>query len=151
MPAKPSWKPRLLVLAISLAFYLTACALPAMTLENRDVWYGWATLLMGWMGLFIGQFGWLANFPYLAALITLLCRQWRTTAILTAVAFLIGLHAFALLNREIPLDEGGVNKGTIVAIGMAPWVWLASIVLPGVGALMLRERERSRPPLVSAA
>lgn len=114
-----------------------ACALPAYYLKNGDSWFGGHVLLMGWMGLFLGQLGWFANLLYFPAIITLLCRCWKTTAILAGLALLIGLHAFALAHREIPLDEGGVNKTTITDIGMAPPVWLASIAMLGGGALLL--------------
>ncbi|WP_386780325.1 hypothetical protein [Luteolibacter ambystomatis] len=140
MPSPPSWKGRLIVGGATLVVFGVACALPAYYLKNGDRWSGGQVLLMGWMGLFLGQLGWFANLLYFPALITLLCRCWKTTVILAGVAFLIGLHSFALALQEIPLDEGGVNKTTVTAIGAAPVVWLASFVVLGGGAWMLRTR-----------
>ncbi|MGC4016245.1 MAG: hypothetical protein QM755_17240 [Luteolibacter sp.] len=141
MPSRPSWKGRLIVAGITLGIFGLACALPAYHLQNGDRWLGAQVLLMGWMGLFFGQLGWCANLLYFPAIITLLCRCWKITTILAGLAFLIGLHSFALANREIPLDEGGVNKTTVAAIGAAPAVWLASIVVLGGGALLLGRRK----------
>lgn len=119
----------------------------AFRVENGDDWYGWGALLIGWMGLMIGQMGWLANVPFLAALVTLLCRLWRTTMILSGIALLIGLHTFALLHQEVPLDEGGVRKGTIIAFGAAPWIWMVAMAVPALGAWVLRRSEHLSPTI----
>jgi hypothetical protein len=67
---KTSWRSIALVLGLGWAASL---ALPVATFGDAhgELWYGWAVLLLGWLGFFLGQFGWIANLLFAATIILL--------------------------------------------------------------------------------
>ena len=129
------------VLLTSLACYALACIFPALNFVNSgngpDPMNGLNILLLGWMGVFIGQFAWFANpFIALSALI-LLFRQWLAAIIAILIGLAISLNTFALFGQEIPADEANVNKLTLVSLGPGYYLWVASMLVILLGALGL--------------
>ena len=49
---------------------------------------------------------------------------------------MLALTVFGVLGRELPADEGGVNKTRIVAVLSGSYVWFASIGLSILAALL---------------
>jgi hypothetical protein len=144
---KPSWRGRLVVLFTCLAFFLTACACPALVFKNTngstEAMYGFSVLVVGWLGILVGQVAWYANFVIGLSLIFLLFRRWLTAALLALVAVAIAADTLLLFSKEIPADEGGVNKMYLVHIGPGFYFWVASMLVVVVGAIILRLRGRA--------
>ncbi len=136
--ARPVWMPQIIVLSAAAVVYVVACCLPAVSLENQEVWHGGRLLALGWMGIFIGQVGWFANVGLLAAALFLLFRWHWVAFILAALSLLVGFQAFSLNQQLLPMDEAGVNHVRVASMGPATHVWLASIALVGIGALVLK-------------
>ena len=134
-------RPRLLAAGACLVILVIACALPAAHMENDETWNGVQMLGMGWLGIFIGQFGWLANPLMLLSLVLLLTRHDRAAVIASLLSVAIGCHSFHLTGAIIPLDEGGVRKTTVLALGPAVYVWLAALASPLAAAWWLRARQ----------
>ena len=144
---KPSWRGRLVVLSIGLALLFIACVCPSLVFVSNDpepnVWPGIQTLAMGWMGLAVEQVAWFANPVMVLSVIFLLARRWLTSAVIALVALIIASDTWLLFSKDIPADEGGVNKMKLVHIGIGCFFWLASIVAIMIGAVVLRLRGRA--------
>jgi uncharacterized protein YqgC (DUF456 family) len=139
------WLTRLAVVAASLLVYLVACFVPAVYFDKpgQEPWPGVMTLILGAFALFEGQFAWLANPLLGVALLLLIFRQWVATAVVAGLAFLVSLDTLRLLGETVWLDEGGVNKAVATGLGPAFYLWIASMLVPLAGALVLRTYERS--------
>lgn len=125
---------------ICLAPFLASIALPAVKLDDGTVWFGAHMLGIGWLGVFLGQFGWVANLFWFFAMIFLPLRLRTTTLVFTSLAFLSGLSSFTLIGAEIPMDEAGVNKAIATAFGPACYVWLGALLAPGITTFWVKRR-----------
>jgi len=147
IPQQPKlgWRPRLVVLGISLFFYLIALCTPAIQFEggnNNETWYGIGVLLLGWLGFFLTQFGWFANIPLLIGMILLLCRRWIGAVVCIVIAIPLALDSFLILNQQVPDNEALTSYSTITHIYFGIYFWLCSIIIVGIGALVLRSIEK---------
>lgn len=133
---------RYYLVALVGVLYAGSLILPAIHLKGEPSWPGWHVLLMGWMGMLIGQFAWLANLLLALWLPLVLTRQ-RWAAFATALlALVVALHCFTFFNAEIPMDEAGVRKATMLGYGPALWLWLGALVCGAAGTLLLRPGQR---------
>jgi len=144
---KPSWRGRLAVLFTCLAFFVIACASPALvflkTGGGTEQWPGFQVLVVGWLGILVEQFAWCANLVMALSLIFLLFRRWLAAAILALVALAIAADTLLLFSHEVPADEGNVNKLQLVHLGPGFYFWVASMVVVVVGAIILRRRSKA--------
>ena len=131
---------QLVVFVSSLSLLVLACILPALNfigsngIENYD---GFTTLWMGWMGIFIGQFGWYANPFIFFSTILFIFRRWFLSILFTVLSLLISLSTLALFYQEIPGDEANVNKLHLVSLGPGYYLWIASMSMIGLGSVIL--------------
>lgn len=141
-----SWRGRFIVLAITSFIYLIACATPALEFNdpNDAVYYGFRVLVVGWLGALIGQFGWFANLFLLGSIFLLLFRRWIATFIAAALACALGLQTFMLFSQKVPVDEAATRHVELQSLKVGFYIWLMSITSIGIGALILRNRERAR-------
>lgn len=125
----------------SLLLYLAACCMPVLTFTkgtSNDVWPGIAAAGMGWLGIFVGEFAWLANPLWLLSTILTWTQRLRMFAIaLAGMALLLGLTALRLQGKVVPGDEGGVTTSTITGVHSGAYIWLASLVLQLAASLGL--------------
>lgn len=138
-------RPRLLAAGACLVIFAVACALPAAYMAKDETWNGVQMLGMGWLAIFIGQFGWLANPLLLLSLILVLTRHDRAAVSVSILSVAIGCHSFLLTGAVIPLDEGGVRKTTILALGPAVYVWLAALASPLAVVVWLTRKRAAGP------
>lgn len=126
------------VLGCSLLLFIIACNLPALEFrrnENgQEIWNGGATLVMGWLGLFVGQLAWLANGPLFLAMVCLLLRQRRACLVFGGLALLLSCTTWTLFGSTLDGDEGGVNKLILLRLHAGVYVWQASMLVLFVGA-----------------
>lgn len=128
-----------------LAFFLSL-ALPALEFHpsRRDdadyVWSGGQALILGWQAVFVRNFAWFANPAYFVSVLLLFRRRWRAAAAVGSLALLLALHALALVGRQLPADEGGVNVTALIRLHAGFYVWLASMLAVIVGALVAFRR-----------
>jgi hypothetical protein len=136
---------RLIFLGISLFFYFVALFLPAVVFkdEAEGSWPGFGALAIGWMAPLFGQFGWFAHVPLLVGIILLLWRRWMGTVVCALVASLLALHSISLYWQQVPANEASTHYMTLDHLGAGFYLWLLSIILVGVSALVLRKRERT--------
>jgi hypothetical protein len=141
---KAGWRDRLVVLFISMALFLLACACPALTFRrssgDMESWPGFQALMMGWLGLLFKQIAWYANPVIVLSLVFLLLRRWLTAMIIALVAFAIAANTLLLFWRDLPADEGNVIKLRLEHLSPGFYFWVASIVTVIVGAIILRRR-----------
>ena len=148
MPLQPKlgWRPRFVVLGISLFFYLIALCTPVLKFEggnNNQTWYGIGALLLGWLDILYMQFGWVANIPLLIGIILLLCRRWIGAVVCIVIAIPLALDSFLILNQQVPDNEGLTSYSTVTHIYFGIYFWLCSILATGIGAIILRYREKN--------
>lgn len=144
---RPNWRGRLAILFTGLAFFLIACACPALLFRHTggtiDVWEGGKALGLGWMGLLVGQFAWCANPVMVLSLIFLLFRRWLAATILALVALAIAANTLLLFSQEIPADEANTYKLRLEHLGIGFYFWVASMIIVVVGAFILRQHSRA--------
>jgi hypothetical protein len=126
----------LVVVVSSLFLYVIACIAPVMVFD-KETWRGYEVLLIGWQGVFLGQFAWFANIFWALSLLLVFFRRWFLTIAATGLTFLIALDAFSLLGTKIPLDEAFVNTMIFQSYHIGFYFWLASLIAVGVGAVVM--------------
>lgn len=135
---KASWRALALVLGLGWAVSL---ALPVGSFggSEGEIWYGWVVLLLGWLGFFLGQFAWIANFLFAAALILLVRGRpplvWgMMIGVLTSL-----LAAHALSWTSVIRTGGGSNP--VLAYGPGYDLWIAVTFAAGVALCIASLRE----------
>src|SRR5262245_64984890 len=83
-------------LLVSVLLVAAARVSPALEFEkirNADRHWQWGLglALIGWIAIFVGQFGWFANLPLLVGWLMLAVLRTRAAAICGAIAFLLAL------------------------------------------------------------
>ncbi|MFY9823450.1 MAG: hypothetical protein WAM82_18865 [Thermoanaerobaculia bacterium] len=134
--APVSLRTRWIVIAPSGLCFLAACACPALEFNGKEhsVMLGAQALFQGPLAFLVGQFAWLANpLELLAVVLVLRRRFWGATAV-SFLGFAVANHAWALLGREIPGDEGGVTKLYLSSFHLGFFLWLLSFLLLAAGA-----------------
>ncbi|WP_174975685.1 hypothetical protein [Burkholderia contaminans] len=139
----PMGRATTVLLAISVLLYLVAMfTAPFRTgAPAPHPWAdGWQVLLMGWMGVLVGIYAWLAN-PLVFAAWLLTAKRYRAQAVMLAgLALLFGMSF--LSQHQIAVDEAGnVEPVHLDAIGY--WCWLASFAVAVVGAALLPGRTKT--------
>jgi hypothetical protein len=139
-----SWRGRFLVLAITMVIYLIACSTPALEFNDADdpIYFGFRIVVIGWLGAFIGQFAWFANLFLLVSIFLLLFRWWISTFVSSVLALLMALQTFLLFSQKVPANEAATRYIELQSLKIGFYFWLASLLCIGIGALILRNRER---------
>ncbi len=127
-PVKRSRRRGDLWLWFSLGLFGFALVTPALFFEARDSMLGFVALLIGWLGLFVGQFAWFANLFWGLGLVLLLLGRPKGAIVVIACGVLIALHTFALIGEELPGDEGGVTRMIVSGAGPGTYLWLSSFL-----------------------
>lgn len=135
LPVEPARRPWVLA-GLTVLLYAVSLFLPALDLEHETDRTGGAVLMLGWLGPLINQFGWLANLPWLIAIVLLIFRLWTPAFILSLFAVLVGLSSLTIVHKEMLLDEGGVNKAIVLGLGPAFYLWMVALVLPAIVAAL---------------
>jgi hypothetical protein len=124
--------------------YAVACCLPALEFKNiykpNDIMLGFRALAVGWSGIFAGVLAWYANPFWLLGLILALLRKPILATAAGVVAVAIALTTFSIIGRELPGDEGGVTKTTVIRLLPGCYVWMASLVALPLAAMFQKSR-----------
>ncbi len=120
-----------LFIGLSLLLFLLACATPCLEMSQKSdpTWYGLRILVLGWLGILVGQFAWLANPLWLIGLITFVLRKWLATLIVLGFSLLFALNTLLLFGIPLPADESNVNHTSLVRLRIGFYLWLASIAI----------------------
>ncbi|MEO6993964.1 MAG: hypothetical protein ABI273_10065 [Lacunisphaera sp.] len=120
------------VLIANLFLFVVSCCLPALEFKNsnspNDVMFGLRALAVGWSGLFAWIFTWFANPAWLLGVIFMSRRKPTPAVIFAVVAIALAGTTFSVIGRELPADEGGVTKMTVIKLLPGCYVWMASLV-----------------------
>ena len=146
VPRPPSARGRAFILLSFVLLFAAACALPALHLTGRrEVWTGVELIAMGWMGLTLGQYGWLANPAVLIALLLAMRGRTSLAIIFSFIAAALGLHTLWLLGHEIKLGDEPFNTVRVVSLGAGYYVWMTGLLQPlAVASLLRHQRPKSR-------
>ena len=129
---------------LSAVLFVAACSIPALEFRNSQgpttVMWGANALAVGWSGIFAGVVAWYANPFLLLGLILGLLRKPTPAAVAGVIAFLIGCSTFAILGRELPGDEGGVTKTTVIRLFPGCYLWLLSLAAVPLTPVLARSK-----------
>lgn len=137
------------ILILSVALYVASLALPAMRelgLGAVPPTLGLMVLVMGWLGVLSGQFGWLANLFWVIGAYCLHRRHWTAAAITSSGAVLVAADTFRMYATGMAGDSGAKHDVRLLA---GFYVWWASMWVLSAGAWVLLER--NRPAIVASA
>ncbi|HZG46668.1 MAG TPA: hypothetical protein VEZ41_10475 [Allosphingosinicella sp.] len=111
--------------------WAASLALPVATLGDGqgELWYGWTVLLLGWLGIFLGQFAWIANFLFAAALL-LLVRGRPPLVWGMMIGVLTSLLAAHALSWTTIYQTGG-GTAPILAYWSGFYLWVLVTFLGG--------------------
>ncbi len=98
-------------------------------------------LFLGWMGPLVGQFAWYANPLLLLGMITFMFRKWIATLVFIVLTLLMAANTFLLFFQEVPADEAGVNMLMLQNLHIGFYLWIASTLTIGIGAVILLRAE----------
>ncbi len=105
--------------------YTLSLFLPSIVeIGGTDQGLGFVILIIGWMGVFIFMFAWLANPLLLTALICIRFKKYTASAVLSLAAFILSLQSYAFHGE--PTEGPGPGNPTYLGIGF--YVWVLSIV-----------------------
>lgn len=117
--------------------------------EEDATWQGWAMLMLGWIGLLIGQPGWLANVGFALCLVFMLRQRppgrWgMAVGLVTA-----GLALHSLTWTWVFANEGPkAVPSPITAYHVGYWLWIATTT--AAGALLFASALAVRPRVLTA-
>jgi hypothetical protein len=138
-----SFPTHLLAAGVSLLLFAAAVSTPALVFRGTNggqTMFGWEVLLLGALGMLIGQFAWCANPILLVGLITVVFRQRRLSRVIVAIALFVSANTALLLVQAVPADEGGVNSLYLQYFHVGTWLWFASIAAMGVAAMLIPKK-----------
>lgn len=122
------------------------CSLPfgaySTTLHGESAANGFGLLLVGWLGLPIGYFEWIANPLLLTAWICLWIRRPGYAASFAAAACAIAV-AFMLRDKVLINEAGDIRR--IISLDTGYWLWVASTATTLASAIALIIQNRRRP------
>ena len=130
------------IVGIAASCYVAACFAPVLRFDQIEnatrppqIMKGYEALLLGWQGIFVGNFAWTANVLLLASAVLLLTSHARAAAICAGIALVVGLQTLMLLGARVIADEGGVTHMTMSRLYIGFYLWIASIVVVLAGSL----------------
>ncbi|MEO8027016.1 MAG: hypothetical protein ABI823_11105 [Bryobacteraceae bacterium] len=125
---------------VSAALFFAACCIPALEFRSDrnvpDIMFGLRALAVGWSGVFAAVFSWYANPFWFLGMVLGLFRKPLPAGICGVVAIAIALTLLSDLGRVLPADEGGVTHTSIYRMLPGFYVWMASLVMIPVAAIL---------------
>ena len=95
------------------------------------------------MGVLMGVTAWYANIFYVIVLLTLLNDKLWATLIFTFLIVMLMLTIPVFFGSTIPLDESGFNSLIPQRLGIGGYLWIVSLLLPGLFAIIYLRKEAS--------
>ena len=117
----------------SLASYVAALSTPAYHTGSMNNWlehYGLEALILGPLGLLVGQSSWLANIFLWGA--WLARKMPKPLPVVLSILALIVAGGFLLGHTVVVGSSGKIP----FKVGLGYWLWLSSMVLAGASALI---------------
>ena len=122
--------------------YVAACVAPVLRFDQIEnamrppqIMKGYEVLLLGWQGIFVGNFAWIANVLLLASALLLLTSHARAASICAGIALVVALQTLMLLGARVIADEGGVTHMAMSRLYVGFYLWIASIAVVLAGSL----------------
>lgn len=149
---------RLILFLLTVALFVLACLVPALEFRhycgdpsNYDMvtWEGLRALALGWMGLFVGIVGWVANPFWLLGMLAYLFNFRWTARLLLFVALGLALSSVMLFDRILPADEANLCQMVLEMPQAGFYLWLAAMIL-GFG-VTVRPRKRGKGKAIEAS
>lgn len=120
---------------MSVVIYVASLALDAIDFKRDgtpvEPMNGANVLLVGWLGLLLGQYGWFANLFMSAGFICALVRAFTMGKLFGMASLALSAFSLAVIfSQEFPANEGGVGPPMkVTSLGIGCWLWLMSQVL----------------------
>ncbi|NOK00695.1 MULTISPECIES: hypothetical protein [Myxococcus] len=134
--------------ALSAILFVLGCALPAVVLYNtgsrqEDSMWGVSLLLVGWLGVFVMQWGWFANPLLLLTLALLLMGKYRGAFWVGVVTVLVGLSTLSWYLHSIPADEAVSPDRQLELLypTLGYFFWMGSLLVGPASAFILAKKE----------
>ncbi|HNA61299.1 MAG TPA: hypothetical protein PLN89_08540 [Elusimicrobiota bacterium] len=148
-------KPGKMAMYGSVALFLLSCFMPCLYIarpEGPVSWNGFEILLLnGWMAILaVISVAWLANPLYFFAGVCVLNSQKGGSSlssglgiIVSLAAVLVGGTSFWVKGVPIPKNEGGGTQGLVDHFGVGFYVWMASLLLMFLAAVLTYNQNRT--------
>lgn len=136
-----------LFIGISLLTFFSSIFFPSFYIDRKDYdayASGWYNLLLGWMGIVIGDYVsliWLANPIYFFALLFYLNGN-RFSILLSLIATLLA-YSFSQLTEIVTSESGEMSKITSFELGYKLWVTSFAILFIGTIVELITKRKET--------
>lgn len=128
------------LLYLSPALFVVSCALPCLEFLEKngkvDIMLGLRALAVGWSGIFAGITAWYANPVWFVGVTMAFWGRPMVSIFAGAMAAGLGWSTQKVVGRELPADEGNVNKMVLTRVHEGFYVWLASFIVLTVVSLV---------------
>jgi hypothetical protein len=97
-------------------------------LPVADAYFGYRVLLLGFLGVLVGVFAWLANSLMLLAVLLSAFNKRTASMILAVSSITLGLQSFML--EAVPFNESSMDPGNLNFVdhlGIGFYVWIGSL------------------------
>ena len=111
---------RRIVLAMLFGVWAAALFMPAVVVQGRQPFSGFAILSRGWQGIDAGVYAWLANPLFLIALGVCWFRSYEVAGIVAGVGCVLALTSFAAAG--IARDAGAAVPDLSLSAGFYLWL-----------------------------
>lgn len=131
-------------IVLSLVLFIVSLALPGLLFAHEPAVRGYTLLMWGWWGLLTGDYPWLANLFYFAAILFHRLRK-------PIIALVLCIPSIPLALLSLKVDEWWFNEGSstpVTGLGPAFPVWLSSLGILALASLLgvLIPKPGSPPP-----
>lgn len=129
-----------LFVGISLLLFVMACATPCLEMSQKSDanWYGLRILILGWMGVLVGQLAWFANPLWLIGATAFALQKWSVALISLGTALFFALNTLLLFVIPLPADESKINNTSLVRLRIGFYLWLGSMTVLFIRAFAMK-------------
>lgn len=148
-------KPGKMAMVGSVGLFLLSCFMPCLYIarpEGMMSWNGFEILLLyGWMAILAAiSLAWLANPLYFVGGVFVLNSQKGGSSLssglgilVSAAAVLAGGTSIWVKGAAVPKNEGGGTQGLVDYVGPGFYVWMASLLLMFLAAVLTYAQNRA--------
>ncbi|MGO9714120.1 MAG: hypothetical protein ACLQBL_35015 [Polyangiaceae bacterium] len=135
----PSTANHIIAIVVIALLWIVACAIPSLSLGGA--FPGWLCVLLGPFAVFYLCPAWFANLTWIGAVALLWRRRYAAAIVLTVASVLLAAGVIRLFYIDVTIDDTDKTY-RLQHLALGFWVWLLSLVTPGIVAARCQLQKR---------